>query len=91
MKNLVLAAAISTLPAALYAQDGTSDSPDKAPEIIVTAAAVAKLDGPLAETPQNITVITELVFDQTYFTGGDFRAVFFGERRQVQLTLSAGF
>ncbi|MCG6119017.1 MAG: TonB-dependent siderophore receptor, partial [Blastomonas sp.] len=31
------------------------------------------------------------LFDKTYFTGGDFRAVFFGERRQIQLTLLAGF
>lgn len=87
MKNLVLAAAISTMPA----QGGPKSDPDKAEKSIVTAAAVAKLDVSLAETRQNITVITELVFDQTYFTGGDFRAVFFGERRQVQLTLSAGF
>ncbi|HSJ77172.1 MAG TPA: TonB-dependent receptor, partial [Erythrobacter sp.] len=29
------------------------------------------------------------LFDKTYFPGGDFRAVFFGERRQVQLTLRA--
>ncbi|WP_430387766.1 TonB-dependent siderophore receptor [Blastomonas fulva] len=64
MKNLVLAAAISTLPAALHAQDGTSDNPDQAPEIIVTAAAVAKLDVPLAETPQNVTVITQEAFER---------------------------
>ncbi len=87
MKNVVLAAAISTMPA----QGAPKTDPDKAEKIIVTAAAVAKLDVSLAETPQNITVITELVFDQTCFTGGDFRAVVFGERRQVQLTLSAGF
>ena len=64
MKNLVLAAAISTLPAALHAQDGTSDNPDKAAEIVVTAAAVAKLDVPLAETPQNVTVITQQAFER---------------------------
>jgi iron complex outermembrane recepter protein len=31
------------------------------------------------------------LFDKRYFTGGDFRSVFFGERRQVQLTLNADF
>lgn len=31
------------------------------------------------------------LFDKRYFTGGDFRSVFFGERRQAQLTLSASF
>jgi iron complex outermembrane receptor protein len=64
MKNLFLAAAVSTLPAALHAQDGTSDNPDKSPEIVVTAAAVAKLDVPLSETPQNVTVITQQAFER---------------------------
>ncbi|NJL17768.1 MAG: TonB-dependent receptor [Nitrospira sp.] len=31
------------------------------------------------------------LFDKRYFTGGDFRSVFFGEARQAQLTLSADF
>jgi len=168
MKNILSAAAVPTLPNALPAQAGNQSAAERTEEIVVTATAVAKLDVPLAGTPQNITVITretlecqnatsveeilryvpaahaeisgrsgfdarhrkaeiELsgqigealivqegythldakarasnngdvghtslkvknAFDETYITGGDFRAVFFGERRQVQLTLFA--
>lgn len=31
------------------------------------------------------------LFDEEYFSGGDFRSVFFGEGRQVQLTLRTSF
>lgn len=69
MENVILAAAISTMPAALHAQEATASDEDKAGEIVVTATAIAKLDVPLAETPQNITVITQDAFERQNATG----------------------
>ena len=168
MKNILSAAAVPTLPNALLAQAGNQSAAERTEEIVVTATAVAKLDVPLAGTPQNITAITQEpfecqnvtsveeilryvpavhaeisgrsgfdarhrkaeiglscqtgealivqagythldakvrasnngdvghtslkvknAFDKAYITDGDFRAVFFGERRQVQLTMFA--
>lgn len=64
MKTIVLAAAISTLPTTLHAQESSKSGSDQAEDIVVTATAVAKLDVPLAETPQNITVITQQAFER---------------------------
>ena len=64
MKTIVLAAAISTLPTTLHAQESSKSDSDQAEDIVVTATAVAKLDVPLAETPQNITVITQEAFER---------------------------
>jgi iron complex outermembrane receptor protein len=64
MKIIALAAAISKLPAALHAQEDKASEPDEAADIVVTATAIAKLDVPLAETPQNITVITQDAFER---------------------------
>ncbi|NJS13928.1 MAG: ATP-binding cassette domain-containing protein [Sphingopyxis sp.] len=48
-------------------------------------------DPAAAREALGIAVSVKTLFDNRYFTGGDFRSVFFGEARQAQLTLSADF
>jgi len=62
VKKIILAAVISAVPTALQAQEGSKADQDNAADIVVTATAIAKLDVPLAETPQNITVIMQDAF-----------------------------
>ncbi len=64
MKSIALTAAISALPASPYLQETTRSSPSDAEEIVVIATAITKLDVPLAETPQNITIIPQEAFQR---------------------------
>ncbi len=63
-----------------------NDALDILPAFTVFDAALRHDFGPC-----EATLNVKNLFDETHFTSGDFRAVFFGERRQVQLTLRAGF
>jgi len=64
MKKLLLAPAALFAPATLHAQNAANDGREPAPEIVVTSSAVAKLDVPLSETPQNVTIIDQAMFER---------------------------